>query len=70
MPMTTEEMIAWIDSASYEDLLRKRHFAPLGDPFFRKPVADHFALVMEERRREVCEAVHVAACKALGWDSP
>lgn len=32
--MTKQEMITWIDNASYEDLLRKWRFAPGGDPFF------------------------------------
>ena len=64
--MTTEELIAWIDQASYEDLLRKWRFAPAGDPFFKDEVGRHYKAVMAQRRNEVGPKAHVAASKAIG----
>ena len=41
-PMTEEQMIAWIDSASAEQVIRKFRFAGAGDPFFQGIVGWHF----------------------------
>lgn len=59
---------AWIDSASYEELLNKWRFAPIGDAFFHGETGRYYAEVMAERR-----AAHpdpVAASKRVGWDKP
>ena len=49
--MTTEEMKAWIDQASYVDLLSKWRFAPPGDPFFSTPeVSEHYKAVMGAKK--------------------
>lgn len=63
--MTDDEMVLWIDRASYEDLLRKWRFARPGDPFFLGDVGKHFEAVMARRRSEVLEE-HVRASKAIG----
>ena len=68
--MTTEEMIAWIDAASYEDLLRNWRFAPAGDPFFMDEVGRHYRAVMEQRRNEVGPEAHIAASKTIGLGLP
>jgi len=64
--MTEQEMKDWIDNASYQDLLGKWRFAPVGDPFFRDEVGQYYKTRMHERRAEVGNASHVAASKALG----
>jgi hypothetical protein len=61
--------IAWIDQASYIDLLAKWRFARLGDPYFQGEVADHYTAVMRQRRDEVGPQAHTQASKVVGWDS-
>jgi hypothetical protein len=51
--MSEEQIKAWIDSASYEDLLRKWRTAPAGDPFFQGKMGDYYSVVMSERRAQV-----------------
>ena len=63
----TEEQKAWIDGASYEDLLRKWRFAPAGSSWFMGDVGEYYAKVMGEKRSQ--EAVPGTASKAIGWDS-
>jgi len=63
-----ERMKRWIDTASYEDLLRKRRFAVSGDPFFQGEVGDHYVKVMSERRAEVGVDEHVRISKLVGWE--
>ena len=65
--MTNKEIKDWINNASYKELLRRWRFAPSGDPFFQGKVGDYYAKVMQERRKEIKEAVHVAASKNIGW---
>lgn len=65
-PVTEPEMIEWIDNASLEDLLRKNRFSPIGDPFFRNEVGDHFMGVLAQRRNEdPSEWTRVS--KKVGW---
>ena len=64
--MTKQQMIEWIDNASYVELLRKRRFAPIGDPFFQDEVGDHFHKVMKEKR-DADPDEHVRASKTIGW---
>lgn len=65
--MDEREMKEWIDNASYEELLRKWRFAPIGDPFFRGEIGDYYSKVMAQKRREAGEAEHVRASKSIGW---
>lgn len=62
--MTKEEMIKWIDNASYETLLRKWRFAAAGDPFFAEEIGAHYTKVMNEKQNQVD---HVAISKRIGW---
>lgn len=65
--MTDEEMMAWIDDATYEQLLGRWRFAPAGDPFFKRgPVFDHYEEVMRQKR-DADPGGHVAASKHIGW---
>lgn len=66
--MTNEERRAWINGATYEQLLAKWRFAPPGDPFFEGDLGDHFRKVMNLRRSELPEGEHVQVSKRIGWD--
>jgi len=66
--MTTEEMKKEIDSRSYEDLLSKWRYAPIGDPYFQGEVGEYYSKVMAEKRAEVGHNAAVAASKSIGWD--
>lgn len=50
--MTPEEKY-WIDNASYEKLLRKWRFAPVGDSFFTGETGSYYAEKMNQKRREL-----------------
>lgn len=65
--MTPEEK-QWIDEASYEDLLRKWRFTPLGDPYFvdDKVRSEYFVRVMADKK---AQTNHVFASKRVGWDT-
>jgi len=54
----------WIDNASYEELLRKWRFAPIGDPYFQGETGDYYSKVMKEKKQN-CD--HVQASKKIGW---
>ena len=54
----------WIDNASYEQLLEKWRFAPLGDPMFQGDTGVYFSTVMSEKKKN-CN--HVQASKNIGW---
>ena len=62
----TPEQKEWIDQASYEDLLRRWRFAPVGDPFFQGDTGDYYSKIMGELRA-ADPAGHVAASKSIGW---
>lgn len=65
--MTVEEMLAWVATASYEQLLRKHRFEPVGSRWFtEKPVYDAVNNRMAELRTGDA-TLHVAASKAIGW---
>jgi hypothetical protein len=64
----TDEQRRWIDSASYESLLSRWRSAPVGDPMFQGDTGDYYARVMAEKRKQVGQAEHVRASKAIGWD--
>jgi len=66
--MTPEQMMAWIDGASYEQLLRKWRHEPAGNPFFVGDVGLHFSQVMEQKKLLLGEAERVAVSKRVGWD--
>ena len=66
--MTDEQMKAWIDNASHQQLLSKWRFAPDGDPFFSGEMGEYYSKKMSESREAVGPAGHTAASKAIGWD--
>lgn len=64
----TEAQKKWIDSSSYESLLRRWRNAPGGDSFFQGETGEYYAKVMEAKRAEVGGATAVRASKNIGWD--
>ena len=60
-----EQTKQWIDNASYQDLLAKWRFAPIGDPMFQGETGEYYSKVMFVKKKE-CD--HVQASKNVGWD--
>ena len=63
--MTTKEK-AWIDLASYEQLLSRWRFAPAGDPYFSGETGKYFSKMMQQRKEEN-PAGAVEASKRIEW---
>jgi len=63
----TKEQKDWIDTASYESLLRKVRFAPIGDVMFQGSSGEYYGKVMDARRKEIGAAGHTATSKRIGW---
>ena len=65
--MDETQMKAWIDSASYEELLRRWRFAPVGDPMFQGDIGKYYSDTMF-RQRDANPGEHVRASKSIGWE--
>lgn len=64
---SNEQMRAWIDSASYEELLRRNRFAEIGDPIFQSEIGKYFFKIMREKRSKIENSEHVKISKKIGW---
>ena len=62
----TRENKESIDSLSYESLLSRWRFAPVGDPWFQGETGKYWGERMAELRKKD-NAEHVRASKAIGW---
>ena len=62
----TPENKKFIDSLSYEGLLRRWRFAPAGDPWFQSETGEYWIKRMAELRDQGAD--HVATSKAIGWE--
>jgi hypothetical protein len=56
----------WIDNASYEELLTRWRFAPVGSEWFQGECGEYYSKVMNEKKKQ-CD--HVKASKNVGWDN-
>lgn len=78
--MTPDEMKAWIDSATYEELLRKWRFTPPGDPFFAGDLGLYYSAQMHAKldsealatsiihgKAMTPDSLHTTASKRIGW---
>ena len=65
--MNDEELIAWINAASLEDLLRKWRFEPPPSPLFMGRVGEHYKTIMAIRRDELGPDAWTAASNKVGW---
>jgi hypothetical protein len=66
--MTEQEMKAFIDTASYEQLLQMNRFEPLGSKWMCGEVGQHFAHRFAELKSTMTDGELVGASKAVGWD--
>lgn len=57
----------WIDKASYEDMLRKNRFAPVGDRMFTGDTGNYFMQVMAEKRDSLNPGQKAEISKRIGW---
>jgi hypothetical protein len=64
----TAEQKAWIDEASYYDLLRWWRNAPVGDPMFTGETGKYYGEVMAQRKATLGPQAHTAASKSIGWE--
>ena len=62
-----ETMKAEIDKMSYQELLGKWRFAPVGSPWFAGEIGDYYSKRMAAKRDEVGNDAHVSASKTIGW---
>lgn len=70
MKLTTDNK-AYIDRQTYEQLLSRWRFAPVGDPWFQDETGDYWAKRMTElRSKPGGDSEHVRSSKSLGWDKP
>jgi hypothetical protein len=65
--MTDAEMMAWIDKATYQDLLRTWRHAQAGSGWFTGEVAGHFMETMSEKQKHITDQERVAISKRIGW---
>lgn len=65
--MTEEEMKEWIDNASYEELLFKWRFAPVGHPLFRGATGDYFKSTLDKKKEELTHEERVGISKKIGF---
>lgn len=65
----TPENKQHIDALSYEALLSRWRFAPVGDPWFQGETGDYWGQRMKElREKPGGQEAHVTASKSLGWE--
>lgn len=63
--MIDPETKSFIDAMSYEEMLRRLRFSPIGDPFFVfDDVTQYFFEVMRKKELSVNKA---AISKKVGW---
>lgn len=60
-------MRTWIDSATYEQLLRKWRFEPVGSIWFDGEIGAYFIDAMARARKNTPSDEQVAASKSIGW---
>lgn len=59
----------WIDNATYEELLTRQRFAPLGDGMFLGDIGEYYSDVMKKHHSKISTADKVAISKRVGWGS-
>lgn len=64
--LSAEQMMQWINKASYPVLLQKSVVAPFGDPFFMGNVGKHYLRTLQEKRQKAGENIHQEISKRLG----
>jgi len=67
--MTVEEMKAFIDSASYAQLLYMNRFEPIGSPWMTGEIGEYFSHRFYELRETMTHGELVGASKSVGWEA-
>jgi hypothetical protein len=65
MSLLNEQFIKFIDTSTYQELLDRWRFSPIGDLIFQGDIGDYYIKIMNEKR---AKTDHVAASKAVGWN--
>lgn len=68
--MNPRERRAWIDSASYEELLQKVRFEPVSSVWFQGELGNYLTERFRKMRSLIGDEAHTAASKRVGWDNP
>jgi len=65
----TEAQKAWIDGASYEQLLRRWRFAPNNDPMFlvNSQVFDYYKRKLAEKKAKIGSHEATSISNKIGW---
>ena len=63
----SEENKKHIDSLSYEQLLTRWRFAPLGDLWFQGETGEYWGIAMKKKKEELEGYQAVAISKNIGW---
>ncbi len=64
----TDKLKKEIDGMSYESMLSKWRFAPIGAPIFQDESGVYFTEAMKLKRDSTPHEEQVAASKSLGWE--
>lgn len=65
--LSDDQMIEWINNASYLELLTKWRKTTIPSRWFVGRVGDHFTRVFYAKKDATSEADRVAASKQVGW---
>ena len=63
----TEEKKKYLDSLSFDELLRKWRFEPSGSPLTSGEVGDYFYKIFQEKRAEISPEEFTRISKRVGW---
>jgi len=64
----TEKNKKYIDSLSYEQLLSRWRFAPMGDLWFQGETGDYWGSVMNKKKEEIGQVKAAYISKDIGWE--
>jgi hypothetical protein len=63
----TPELKKQIDDMSYEDMLRRQRFDPIGSPLFQGESGEYFIRTWANKRAALPDGTHAQTSKRLGW---
>jgi len=65
--ITDEEMIMWIDEATYQQMLTRWREAPCGDQMMLGEIGEYFIEVLRQKRNQYTHDQQVMISKRIGW---
>lgn len=63
-----DTMKHWVDDASYQDLLTKLRFEPVGSPWFSGECGEYLMAKLREKKAKLSEAEQARISKVVGWE--